>query len=342
MSTKSIILEFVNNIGALTTNDVVLKLGISRQAAVRYLSALVAEGKIAKMGSTRSARYVSIPGTAGEVAAVVSNFKATLRAESLEEDIVFNEVDARLGLKRGLSPKAYQIANFAFTEMLNNAIDHSRSEQIQVEASLQASHFSFEIRDRGIGVFENIRSKFNLRSHYEAIEHLLKGKQTTAAEKHSGQGIFFTSKAADRFHIRSAKTELVVDNTINDYLIQTTREWSGSIVGFALKRRSRRDLKGIFDAYSNEDYEFDKTLIKVVLSSQGSGHISRSQAKRILFGLDKFKRIVLDFSKVNGVGQGFVDEIFRIFKRRYPDISLEPINMNEAVRFMVERGREEG
>jgi len=66
-------------------------------------------------------------------------------------------------------------------------------------------------------------------------------------------------------------------------------------------------------------------------------HISRSQARRVLTGLDRFRVIVFDFDKVPMVGQAFADEVFRVFHNKYPVIKLQAINMNEAVRFMVER-----
>jgi hypothetical protein len=38
------------------------------------------------------------------------------------------------------------------------------------------------------------------------------------------------------------------------------------------------------------------------------------------------------------VGQGFVDEVFRIFQKKHPNIKIEFTNANEDVRFMIERG----
>jgi len=65
--------------------------------------------------------------------------------------------------------------------------------------------------------------------------------------------------------------------------------------------------------------------------------MSRSQAKRVLAGLDTFSHILLDFKNVKIVGQGFVDEVFRVFKSQHPNIQMEHRNANEDVRFMIER-----
>ena len=69
----------------------------------------------------------------------------------------------------------------------------------------------------------------------------------------------------------------------------------------------------------------------------GTIYISRSQARRILAGLEKFKSVILDFDRVSTVGQAFVDEIFRVFQSRHQDITIAPVNMNDAVRFMIGR-----
>jgi len=46
----------------------------------------------------------------------------------------------------------------------------------------------------------------------------------------------------------------------------------------------------------------------------------------------------MDFKNVRTVGQGFVDEVFRVFRNRHPHIKLEFINVSEDVQFMIEHG----
>ncbi len=77
------------------------------------------------------------------------------------------------------------------------------------------------------------------------------------------------------------------------------------------------------------------TIIKLFMP--GVVFMSRSQARSLLAGLEKFKKIILDFDRVPNVGQAFADEIFRVFQSRHPKIIIEPVSMNETVRFMVER-----
>ena len=48
--------------------------------------------------------------------------------------------------------------------------------------------------------------------------------------------------------------------------------------------------------------------------------------------------VVLDFRDISTVGQGFVDEIFRVFKTKYSGTKIEYKNANDNVQFMIERG----
>jgi hypothetical protein len=75
------------------------------------------------------------------------------------------------------------------------------------------------------------------------------------------------------------------------------------------------------------------------LGALGSALVSRAEAKRLTERLTDFRHVTLDFSGVEVVGQGFCDEVFRVFARRHPEVALEPVGMSEAVSFMVGRAR---
>jgi hypothetical protein len=77
----------------------------------------------------------------------------------------------------------------------------------------------------------------------------------------------------------------------------------------------------------------------VRLFAIGSEFVSRSQAKRLVHGLERFREVVLDFEGVDLVGQGFADQVFRIWARQHPEVRLIPVAMSEPVAFMVERSR---
>lgn len=107
----------------------------------------------------------------------------------------------------------------------------------------------------------------------------------------------------------------------------------------SLKKNTNRTTKEVFDTYTNDDFIFNKTEITVHLAKEYLGFpmVSRSLAKRILANIEKFKIVFLDFTEIKTIGQGFADEIFRVYKNKNPDIEIIPINTTEEVDFMIKR-----
>ncbi len=105
-----------------------------------------------------------------------------------------------------------------------------------------------------------------------------------------------------------------------------------------LHRPPARTLREVFDEFTTE-FAFVRTRTVVKLFGLGRDFLSRSEAKRLMHGLDRFQHIVLDFRGVPGVGQAFADEVFRVWARAHPASILEPVEMNDDVRFFVERAR---
>ncbi|MHB8453944.1 MAG: STAS-like domain-containing protein [Acidiferrobacterales bacterium] len=100
---------------------------------------------------------------------------------------------------------------------------------------------------------------------------------------------------------------------------------------------NRKNYKRIFDQSSTgEDYGFNRTVVPVRLAQYGNDQlISRSQAKRLLARVELFKTVLFDFAGIDTIGQGFSDEIFRVFAKRHPEIELIPIHANSQVKRMI-------
>jgi DNA-binding MarR family transcriptional regulator len=334
METKDKILDYVKKKASVTGRELSELLGISRQAVNKHLRELILKGLVLKRGTTKDAIYsVAVPGARS---AIDRSFRKKYLLKDLEEDRIFEETATVLNLKELLNGSAFEIANYAFTEILNNAIDHSKSEECAVEIDSDQYTYRYKIRDYGIGLFYSIFDKFKLQDENTAIGELLKGKTTTMRERHTGEGIFFTSKAADRLSLRSHKINLVMDNLKNDVFVEEKRFIEGTEVRFSVNRRSKRNLSKIFDGFAPEefDYRFERTRVLVKLFKED--YISRSEAKRMLSGLDRFKEIILDFDGVKSIGQGFADQVFRIFRKTNPDITVRTENVPPILRQMID------
>jgi len=334
--------EMVRESGSTNGPELAEALGVTRQRASVMLANMVRSGDLVKIGKTRGARYF----LSSEDLPAQGRFAKSMLNRDLKEHEVLQDIrDSFIPLKLA-SDSIRSIFDYAFSEMLNNAIEHSQSKRIDAEVAVRGGEpgkpamLTFEVRDYGIGAFRNVMQSRKLRSELEAMQDLLKGKVTTAPQAHSGEGIFFTSKAADVFVLRSYDWELRVDTTIPDvFFTKLEQPVEGTQIRFSIAYNSRRHLTDVFRAFESgpDTHDFDRTEILVRLFTHGTVHVSRSQARRVLAGLDKFKRITLDFEKVPTIGQAFADEIFRVFLTSHPDIHIEAINANEAVRFMIER-----
>lgn len=346
MLTKEIILEKAKQKGILRSAQFVSAFDVSRQYVSKMLSSLVEEGKLIKIGSTRNATYV-LPAYADAHPDTVSNrYSKKFKNISLEEHKVLDDIEHSFLPFKKLSENIKSIFTYAFSEMLNNAIEHSKSETIQVTVLLQGDELSFVIDDHGIGVYRNIMHKRHLNSEIESIQDLLKGRMTTAPKLHSGEGIFFTSKVGDLFVLESYGYQFIADNNIKDIFVNKVKGIKkGTRVSFKINTKDKHHLNDIFKQYTNlaekSDYGFDKTEIRVRLYTMGGVHISRSQARRVLSGLEKFRIVVMDYDRVPMIGQAFADEVYRVFKEKRPDVTIQDINMNEAVKFMVDRAKTE-
>ena len=165
----------------------------------------------------------------------------------------------------------------------------------------------------------------------EAILELAKGKLTTDPSKHTGEGIFFTSRAFDEFIIGSRGLIFSYeDHDKYDHLFEgKMKREDGTIVIMKLYKDTKRKLSDVFNEYATgEEYQFDKTIIPVILAQQEDQVlVSRSQAKRVLHRLKRFKTVVLNFEGVNKIGQAFADEIFRVFSETHKEINITAIKL---------------
>ena len=317
---------------SIQSSDLATLLGVSRQSASTYLSKLSGRGHLERVGRGRATRY-SVP---------TRTVERRYRTEGLEEDAVWQELSASLPVFATFSSVARSVFAYAVTELVNNAIDHSGADEVSVRATSAGPVVIVEVEDAGAGVFRTVRESLSLRTNLEALQELSKGKTTTAPAGHTGEGIFFVSKAGDRFVLESDDLRWIVDNRIQDMAVgQLSPPRSGTLARFEARPSHVQSLRSLFDAYTDE-YRFNRTRTTVKLFAIGTEFVSRSQAKRLVHGLEKFEIVVLDFKGVTTVGQGFADEVFRVWAKAHPEVQLVCENMIEPVEFMVGRAGQHG
>ncbi|MBU0707902.1 DUF4325 domain-containing protein [Patescibacteria group bacterium] len=302
----------------------------SRQRAHTYVTREVKNGNLIKIGQTRATRYFLAGGKHIEFSVKIK--------PGLAEDQVWSKYVKPIISRFGNNIQS--ISAYGFTEIFNNAIDHSDGSVVYTGITIKNNKLVIVIMDNGVGIFNKIKNALNLESVRESILHLSKGKFTTDPTKHTGEGIFFTSRLFDTFSILSSDMYYSFKN--EDWFLSpeiNKKFGQGTYIRMTISVDSKKTPKAIFDKYTDEEIGFGKTIVGVALSSDSNDpHVSRSQAKRLLMGLDKFKTIILDFKGINSVGQAFVDEIFRVYKNEHPNIIIQYVNANNDVKFMIKRG----
>ena len=308
---------------------VAAQLGLSSARINNEVRSLVAQGYLNKAGSTRPTY------TLGRS----RRFEHTYPREGLAEHLVWQE--DLLPLLRDVPRNVLDIAQHGVSEMVNNAVDHSDAASITVGMDLRDSRLSLMVADDGIGIFHKIARALRLPDERLAPLELSKGKFTTDPQRHSGEGVFFTSRMFDDFQIVSGGLAFDQAEKKIDVLFDVDAQpGTGTLVRMEIDTASTRTANEVFKEYSSgpDDYAFAKTIVPVRLVQIGDENlVSRSQAKRLLQRVEKFRHVIFDFEGILTIGQAFADEIFRVFALAHPEVELIAMHAVPEVQQMIRR-----
>jgi len=310
--------EHAHDIAQLTAKQ----FGVTRQAVNLHLQRLLADSDLVRQGKTRRTRFFLAP---------KKTWRKSYSRQQNESDVWENDILPQIS---DLPQNALDIWRYCFTEMFNNAVDHSLGTRITVQLKRTAVNTEIAVIDNGVGIFKKIQRAMKFSNERYAVLELAKGKFTTDPKRHTGEGIFFTSKVLDGFDISSGGVYFTS--------VSPLKSPKGTAVWMKLKNTTDRSRKEVFDEYASaeNDYVFDKTVVPVKMAEHSPNDlISRSQAKRLLLRIDRFRKVVLDFQSVNQIGQAFADEIFRVFVRSHPDMDVQFVNASEDVIRMIKRAQ---
>lgn len=309
------------------------KFGCSRQALHKHMQRLIDEGAVLVAGATRSRRYALAP--------LVKWSKHYLLDQASEDQVWREDVLPSLGK---LPENVLSIWQYGFTEMFNNAIDHSGGTAVFVELERTAAKTRVTLLDNGVGIFKKIQAALSLLDERHAVLELAKGKFTTDPANHSGEGIFFSSRMFDDFWIIAGGVYFSHEfDEREDWIMQRSAPDgdTGTQVTMELHNHTARTTRKVFDKFAtNEDFAFDRTVVPVKLTQYGDDNlVSRSQAKRLLMRFDRFRVVILDFNGVKTIGQSFADEIFRVFVRKHPEVEIVAVHTSSEVKRMISRAQ---
>lgn len=305
---------------------------ITRQAVNKHLKRLKLEGAISEEGKTRNRSYSLKPNFEwGETYPITAE---------LEEHVIWQQ---NISVIIGKQPEnVLDIWQYGLTEMINNARDHSDGTEIRLLVRKTSVYTEMAIVDNGVGIFKKIQAAMNLLDERHAVFELAKGKLTTDPSRHTGEGIFFTSRMFDSFDIYSGGVNFGHEyGKQEDWIMERSNPGAGTTVWLKLSNHTSRTLKKVFDQFSgDDDYGFTKTVVPVRLAQYGNDKlISRSQARRVLARVEVFKTVMFDFTDVPTIGQAFADEIFRVFASQHPEMEIYAVRANSEVKRMIARAQ---
>ncbi len=325
---RNFILEHVAKNPANIADITAQKFNIKRKTVVDYyLKKLVKNNQLEISGTKQNRQYFL------KKILIEKSIELSI-TNGLEEDVVWRREFASLVSE--LPSNIVDIWHYGFTEILNNAIDHSGGKRVLITFKQTTDSTEISILDDGKGIFNKIKQEYNLEDETHAILELAKGKLTTDPENHAGEGIFFTSRMFDDFKVLSSG--MFFSHNHHDEIVEDDKVKNGTMVFMKLSNNTTKIVKEIFDQFASEaeDYKFTKTIIPVRLARYGNEQlVSRSQAKRLMLRVDCFKVVLLDFNEIDTIGQAFADEVFRVFVQHNDNVKVVHTNANKQVVQMI-------
>lgn len=305
------------------------RLGSSRRSARHWLARLAALGWLEPAGSPRRPHWR--PG-------VLRQVTQRYAIDGLQEDRPWTRDFAPAF---DLRPNVARLAQHAFMELLNNAVDHSGGRCVVVSMRQTALHLQLLVSDDGVGLFERVAGAHGIDDAPLAMVELAKGRLTSQPERHLGRGLFYVARLAD-----------VLDLHANQHGFRHAAGdgWQparaaadrGTAVFAGIALDSPRTLDEVLRSASGDGlgYDLERTRVPLrLLCSDGTALDSRAQARRVAARLDAFAQAELDFSGVDAVGHSFADELFRVLPAQHPGWSARVCGAAPAVARMIDTFR---
>jgi anti-sigma regulatory factor (Ser/Thr protein kinase) len=306
------------------------RLGVTRASVNLYLRDLVEEGLLDASGATRGRRYRLK--TLERVMAGID------LSQQPQEDRLWR--DKFCAPFTGLPSNVRRICETGFSEILGNAIAHSKGRHALVLVKRDYAKASLRIVDDGTGIFDRLARDCRLGGRHEAVLELAKGALTAGGAGHAGQGIFFTARLFDVFTIVSGGLAFTVRRKSGGghafHVGPKAPDQKGTSVQMEIGTDASQTIAQTAAAHLGDAQDVSRMTIPLVLAHDGGENlISRAQARRVMARAESVTEVVLDFSGVAEIGRQFADEIFRAWAAAHPHVDLHATHASREVAVMI-------
>src|SRR6266508_203857 len=142
---RQFILDNVDQHPGEVTALAVRRFGVTRQAINRQIQVLVEDRLLVAEGNTQARKYRRAKNVR----------RSVLKVAGLDEHKVWRDFAAPI--LADVAENVRSICEYGFTEMLNNVVDHSESEEVIISVARDSDQVAIQITDSGVGIFNKIR-----------------------------------------------------------------------------------------------------------------------------------------------------------------------------------------
>ena len=324
LEAEKFLLQQISDENPNFVDDTMQKFSVSRSTVYNYINTLQNNGELERVGGSMPYRILY----------KTARFTVDTSREH-SEDRMFNRDVAPL--IADLPANVQKIWRYAFTAMMNNALEHSRATAIVCVVSRSRLCTIIGILDNGVGIFRRIQQDQKdkggeIPTAAEAASMLYAGGYTSDPENHAGEGIFFTSRLMDHFVIRSDYQFFTLSDDEDE---EGGERFRGTAVQMALNNDTLRELSIVMNRYIDPEDGFVHTEIPVARFFDGDFPVSRSEARRLLAAIEDFRSAELDFSGIEEVGRDFAHEFCAILEQNptlHPMVKNAPAAVVAALR----------
>ena len=302
------------------------KFGLSRQAILKHMNALIVEERVVAYGKTRDRYY--------ELKPIINFSKSIDIKQTFEPKIILRSqvLPNLINLPKNIN----EICEFALVALFYNILHHANATRLNFKIYISQHDVHLVVSDNGIGIFSNIANAFNFELIRIAVVEIAKGDITSDPEHHSGDDLNAVIQMFDKVDISSSGISLSYDNATNDWKAQESKQIIGTRIHLEIKTNSRRTCQDVFKQLFTKKKNMAQVPVKLARSN-GEQLNTREQAQNLLHNLKELKKIEFDFKNIEVVGPAFADELVRKTKMKNQNIDISWINSSDLVDVLMSR-----
>ena len=334
MNSSGKIKQFILNNISLHQKDIIYtainQFGISRQAALKHMNALIDDNMVMAYGKTRDRRYKLIP-------QVNYNKTIPINNEFILHDVLQENFLLHL---ESLPKNIFQICEYSIEALVNNIVEHSQASNLYVKLFLTYSDLNIIISDNGSGLLENIRSKLDLEIVELAALELAKGQITTNLLQNSGEALNTIFHLFDKVEVDSSVYGIVYVSNKEQWDIKYSTQKQGTRVHLQINPNSKRTCNKIFQNLFNKKEQCIRIPIILLKYGNKNSLLAKRQAKNIFWNINSINVIQFDFYNIDLIGPAFADELVRKSRSINRGVVIEWFNYNSTIDLLMKRALE--